>query len=79
MFTGIVSRYETGSYDGKITFYWASEEPDNEEDWRPVTRAKNSKDVEGYVIPDTHMSCVTDHIQDLANRFSASLYPIQNS
>ena len=72
-FTGIMSRYETGVYSGRITFYWATEEPGIEDTWHPVTRAKNSEDIENYAVPGTHMSCVTDHIQELAQCFSSSL------
>ncbi len=66
VFTWLTSRYEPGIYPGKITFYWALEEPFIENAWRPVIEAKNGKEVENYVIPGTHMSCVTKHVQVLA-------------
>ena len=78
-FAGIISRYETGDYSGKMTFYWASEEPGIENVWLPVTGAKNSEDIENYVVPGTHMSCVTDHIQELAQCFSSSLQKAQTN
>jgi hypothetical protein len=65
VFTWMVSRYETGIYPGKITFYWAREEPCIESTWSPVTDVKASADIESHVIPGTHMSCVTEHIQEL--------------
>ncbi len=65
VFTWMVSRYETGIYPGKITFYWAREEPYIASTWSPVTEVKASADIESHVIPGTHMSCVTEHIQEL--------------
>jgi len=76
-FAGIMSRYETGGYSGRMTFYWASEEPGIENVWLPITDLKNSEDIESYVVPGTHMSCVTDYIQELAQCFSSSLQKAQ--
>ena len=58
--------YETGLYQGKITFYWAREEPGIARTWQPVTGRKGQADLEEHIVAGTHMSCVTDHIQDLA-------------
>ena len=77
VFTWLVSRYETGIYPGKITFFWASEEPFIEKTWLPVTEAKDSKDIENHIVPGTHMSCVTEHIQDLAECLSACVRRVQ--
>jgi thioesterase domain-containing protein len=77
VFSWLVSRYETGSYSGKITFYWASEEPLIERAWLPVIAAKDRKDIERHIVPGTHMSCVTEHIQDLAACLSVCLQRVQ--
>ncbi len=80
-YIGVVSwavlRYETDVYPGKITFYWAREEPSGEKTWLPVTEAKDGEDIEIHNVPGTHMSCVTEHIQDLAKCLSACLSRIQ--
>ncbi len=76
-FTWLVSQYETGIYAGKITFYWAREEPGMENSWQPVTQAKKSEDIETHFVPGTHMSCVTDHIQDLAECLRLSMMRVQ--
>ncbi len=78
VFTWLVSRYKIGAYPGKITFYWASEEPFIEKTWLPVTEAKDSQDIENHVVPGTHMSCVTEHIQDLAECLSTCVSRIQH-
>ena len=72
-FAWLVAQYETGIYAGKITFYWAGEEPDMADSWLPVTQAKKSDDVEIHFVPGTHMSCVTEHIQDLAECLRMSM------
>jgi len=76
-FTWLVAQYETGIYAGKITFYWASEESGIENSWQPVTRAKKSEDIETHFVPGTHMSCVTEHIQHLAECLRLSMTRVQ--
>jgi thioesterase domain-containing protein/acyl carrier protein len=77
VFTWLVSRYEIGACPGKITFYWASEEPFIEKTWLPVTETKDSQDIENHFVPGTHMSCVTEHIQVLAERLNTSVRQVQ--
>jgi len=77
VFSSLASRYEFGPYPGKITFYWAREEPFIEKSWRPVTEAKDSEDVENHVVPGTHMSCVTRYVQDLAEGLSTCVSRVQ--
>ena len=77
VFSWLVSRYEVGVYPGKITFYWASEEPFIEKTWLPVTKAKDSEDIENHIVPGTHMSCVTEHIQHLAACLSTCVRRVQ--
>ena len=77
VFNWVVSRYETGIYPGKITFFWASEEPGIENTWSPVTEAKDRKEIESHIVQGTHMSCLTEHIQDLAECLSTCLSRLQ--
>jgi thioesterase domain-containing protein len=58
--------YKTGTYGGKITFFWAREEPEIVRTWRPVIRNKQPADVEEHMVAGNHMSCVTDGINELA-------------
>ena len=48
-----------------------------EKAWQPVIAAKANKDIERCIVPGTHMTCVTTHIQDLAVRLSTSLQRVQ--
>ena len=67
VFSWAAAAYKTGIYGGKITFYWAREEPEIARTWEPVINSKRPEDVEEHAVAGTHMSCVTDHIQDLAD------------
>jgi amino acid adenylation domain-containing protein len=68
------ARYKAGIYRGRITFYWAREEPAIARTWRPVIRHVRAADMEEHAIAGTHMSTITEqHIQDLAVSLSACL------
>ena len=59
--------YETGVYGGKITFYWGRGEPSIPRTWAPVIAGKRRQDIEEHVVTGTHMTCITEHIQELAD------------
>jgi thioesterase domain-containing protein len=77
VFTWAAAGYETGIYQGKIAFYWAREEPGIAGTWQPVTGRKERADVEEHIVPGTHMSCVTDHVQELAETLGECLSRVQ--
>ena len=65
--------YKTGIYGGRITFYWARDEPAIPRTWAPVIAAKRPRDIEEHVVAGTHMTCITDHIQELSDVMAACL------
>jgi amino acid adenylation domain-containing protein len=65
--------YRTGVYPGKITFYWARDEPVIARTWRSVISSKEPADTTEHVVDGTHMGTVTDHIDDMAALLSAGL------
>jgi amino acid adenylation domain-containing protein len=67
------ARYRTGIYHGRVTFFWAREEPAIARTWRPVTRRSRTADIDEHAIAGTHMSVITDHVQDLAAKLGACL------
>ncbi len=73
VFNWLVSRYKLRAYSGKITFYWAADEPFFQKFWSQVPVVKDKQEVEHHLIPGTHMSCVTDYTEVLAERLSESL------
>ncbi len=73
VFNWLVNRYTLRAYPGKITFYWAADEPYFQEYWSQALVMKDKKAIEHHILPGTHMSCVTDHTEVLAQRLSESL------
>lgn len=71
--TWAAARYRTGIYRGRVTFFWAREEPDIARTWRPVLRRTQAADVEEHGIAGTHLSTITEHVQDLAVSLGACL------
>ncbi len=71
--TWAAARYKTGIYPGRVTFFWAREEPALPRTWRPVTRRSQAADIDEHVVAGTHMSVITEHIQDLAAQLGACL------
>jgi len=77
VFSWLVNTYRLRAYPGKITLYWATEEPFIKETWCQVPVVKDKKELEHHFIPGTHMSCVTDHTQILAELLSNHLHQIR--
>ena len=77
VFSWLVNAYQPRTYPGKITLYWATDEPFIKETWCQETAVKNKKELEHHFIPGTHMSCVTDHTQILAELLNNHLQQIR--
>ncbi len=77
VFSWIVNTYKPRVYPGKVTLYWATDEPFIKETWCQVPVVKNKKELEHHFIPGTHMSCVTDHTQILAELLNNHLQQIR--
>ncbi len=73
VFGWLVSRYQLRTYNGKIDFYWAADEPYIQEGWSQVPMMKDKQEIEHHLVPGTHMSCVTDYTEIVAERLSESL------
>jgi amino acid adenylation domain-containing protein len=73
VFNWAVAGYKTGPYGGRITFYWAREEPAIAESWQPVIRAKAPADCAEHLVAGDLMSSVTDHIGGVAESLSEGL------
>src|SRR5207248_193125 len=67
VFTWMVAGYAPHLYPGKVTLFWASEEP-----FRGAWRRKmaKNKEIEFHVIPGTHRTCITEHVHVLAESLS---------
>ena len=78
IFDWVASEYVRRPYAGKITFLWCSEEPFRYRvAWRKVV--KKAKEVEEYVIPGTHITSRTGHLDVLSEHLSRCLSEVQAS
>lgn len=69
------SAYRPSLYQGKVTYFWASEEPDSRRvAWDKVAKAECSEIV---MIPGTHDSCRNEHVHGLAECLGTCLSKIQ--
>jgi hypothetical protein len=76
IFDWIIASNSYGSYPGKVTLFWAHEEPFRGM-WRH--KAAKEKEIELHVIPGTHIGCRTDHVQALAEELGRCLSKAQGS
>ena len=74
IYVWLASAYIPTHYQGKVTYFWASEEPDSRRvAWKSVAKAEKSEII---MIPGTHVSCRNEHVHGLAERLGAYLSKI---
>jgi Thioesterase domain len=71
VFVWIISQYNTRKYPGKVTYYWAREEAERIRRWKGKIAEAEELDV--YLIPGSHTTCRTDHLEDLAAHLKLDL------
>ena len=74
IFSWLSTGYALNHYPGKITFFWASEEPHLKEEWQKIAEAT---EVEVHSVPGTHMTCITEHISVSAQHLSECISKAQ--
>ena len=74
VFEWLLTDYRYNTYPGKVTLLWGSEEPFRGIWQRKVAYERN---IDMKIIPGTHESCRTDHVQDLADQMRTSLMKVQ--
>jgi len=72
----VIMEYRYEPYAGQITLLWPREEHFRGV-WR--TKAAQEKGIELHLIPGTHISCRTDHIQALAEELNRCLAKAQTT
>ncbi len=77
VFSWAAAAHKSGEYGGRITFFWARDEPGISQTWLPVLRRKAPTDIEEHTVTGTHMSCVTNHIEGLAETVSECLNQLE--
>jgi ribosomal-protein-alanine acetyltransferase len=66
VFSWAMAAYRPSAYGGKITFFWAAEEPEIADPWQPVLRHKPPALVEQHTVPGDNLTSVTVGIAELA-------------
>ena len=76
IFIWAVSDYLPQKYPGKVTYFWASEQPgDRRMWWGKVSKTEDEKEkeVEIHIISGKHMTLVTEHLHVVTERLRTCL------
>ena len=65
--------YRPKVYGGKISFFWAAEEPEIADSWHPVLRRKHPATIEQHTVPGDHLTTVTVGIAELAQSMAENI------
>ena len=77
IFIYMLLQYTPRPYPGKVTYLLAREEPSYLKTW--WGKVAEAKELEVHLIPGTHDTCRTDHLQDLAGRLQSCLSMVQTT
>ena len=77
VFIWAVSDYIPRGYPGKVTYFFARENPDGRKLW--WGKVAETENVEIHVISGTHETCRTDHLHELATELSIRLSQAQEA
>ncbi len=72
MFTWATAQYQPGFYKGKVTLFWDEAEPFRRKWWHAWAK-KQDQETEEYIMPGTHFSCKTEHLDGMAACLRACL------
>ncbi len=77
LFIWAASGYIPRQYPGKMTYFFARENPDSRRLW--WGKVTETEKVEIYTIPGTHETCRTEHLHDLAEHLRMCLGEVQET
>lgn len=72
MFTWATAHYQPSFYPGKVTLFWDEVELFRKKWWNTWAK-KQDQEVEEYIIPGSHFTCKTAHIEGMAACLRACL------
>jgi thioesterase domain-containing protein len=72
MFTWATSNYQPAFYPGKVTLFWDEAELFRRKWWNDWAKGQD-QEVEEHIIPGTHTTCKTEHIEGMAEHLRACL------
>jgi Thioesterase domain len=74
VFEWVNAGYAPDPYPGKLTFFWAREEPGLSRGWQKVAE---TKEAEIHIIPGNDLSSRTEHLHEFADQLRACLSTTQ--
>jgi amino acid adenylation domain-containing protein len=73
VFHWAVTGYKTGTFAGKITLFWARQETEMYQAWRPIVEDSQRSGSEERLVTGALISCITRYVQELAESLAESL------
>ena len=73
VFSWAMAAYRPSEFSGRISFFWAAEEPEIARSWQPVLRQKPAATIEQHTVPGDHMATVTLGLPVLAQSLADCL------
>lgn len=77
VFVWIIAQYNTRRFPGKVTYFWAREEPKYLRTW--WGKIAEAKELAIHLIPGTHDTCRTDYLKDMAEHLRHCLDEVQTT
>jgi hypothetical protein len=78
MFTWAMIEYKPSFYPDKVTLFWTEAELFRRRLWQKMAEGKD-REVEVHLIPGSHGTCKTEHLDSMAERLQRCLLKMQNS
>jgi thioesterase domain-containing protein len=78
VFTWATARYKPGFYPAKVTLFWDEAELFRRRWWLKWAKGKDQA-VEEYIIPGSHKTCKTEHLQSMAEHLRTCLSEVQSA
>jgi thioesterase domain-containing protein len=78
MFTWAMIDYKPTFYPDKVTLFWTEADPSRMRQWQKMAEGKD-REVEVHLIPGSHTTCKTEHLDSMAERLQRCLQKAQNN
>ena len=73
VFSWAMAAYRPCEFSGRISFFWAAEEPEIARSWQPVVRQRIAATMEHHTVPGDHMTTVSVGLPGLAQSIADCL------
>lgn len=76
MFFWATREYKPAFYPDKVTLFWTEANPSRMRQWQKMAERKD-REVEVHLIPGSHVTCKTEHLDSMAERLQRCLQRAQ--